>query len=272
MRRLAAAVLVAGAAFLPVWAGAPLEVASPLVGIVYLDGKVEVRTGEGSWRAAAVGDVLREGDGLRTGEASSAVLVLWDKTAMKIAPETRIAVVDLAENGGLVRRFRLEVGRVWADVQKSLGGSSTFEVEGPQAVAAVKGTSFEMVADGDETEIYVWEGIVEGRSGSKVWTMKAFERCRARRDLVRQLAFQAAQADAWQRWNLESRPRLARLLKSLPRRIDLRNPRYRRACHEVIRKLPPSYRKAARERHRSLRRDLRRPDRPGLRHGRQRGG
>jgi hypothetical protein len=129
---------------------APLEAATHEAGVAAVDHSVQVQL-HGKWRAAVVGDVLHNGDRIKTGVKSTATLMLCDKTVMRMSQKTEIVVNDLSvgEKGNLVRSFQLMTGRVWSDVVPNQVNPTTFEVRGPNAVAAVKGTAFEVDAGDD---------------------------------------------------------------------------------------------------------------------------
>lgn len=239
-------------ALLAMGAGEPLEVATPSAGLVFMAGKVQVCPSGGSWTAAREGAVLTAGDLLQTGPDSVAVLVLWDGTTMNVADSTRIRVVDLSEGAdGLVRRFQITAGRVWSNVQSAAGTKSTFEVEGPQAVAAVRGTAFEVAVEGDGTDIEVWEGQVEATSGGEKRMLSRYQRLQARaRQRAVVAAFAAGDAGPWQQWNLEIRQKVQEVVRTMPRPFNPRklSPEQKQKLRELYDSLPPAWQKKVRDR------------------------
>ncbi len=141
-----------------------LELATPAAGVVAMQGSVTVTEPAGAARACRPEEVLKAGWKLETGSQSGADLLLWDKSTIRVSQNTTITLVDLTqtEEGNFIRKIQVASGRVWVDAAKSPGGGDTFQVQGPQAVAAVKGTAF--VVDADEptegTDIQVFEGAV----------------------------------------------------------------------------------------------------------------
>lgn len=205
--------------------GWTLEAATSLAGVAATDNLVEKKIGSAHWGPCEVGDLLKPGDRIRTGASSSASLLLADKTMMRLAQNTEILIVDLAEkDGGFWRSFQLNSGRVWSDVTP---GSGHFEVKGPNAVAAVKGTAFEVDADGEEdgTDVRVWEGQVECRSLSDAdgpLQINANEEFRAyRRKKAFRTLINPVNADPWQKWNLETRKRWRAFTAKHPQRLRL---------------------------------------------------
>ncbi|MEO5657456.1 MAG: FecR family protein [Nitrospiria bacterium] len=142
-----------------VWAG------DPGARILSIRGLVEVQSASaGRWTAAAPAVTMQPGDALRTGAQSSAVLQI-DGARMTLHETTLLRIPAAANTVSTASAlpFRhpwLEAGRALFDVtpQKPAQG---FSVRTPTLVAGVKGTVFEVVAEGDEQAVYVWEGLVE---------------------------------------------------------------------------------------------------------------
>lgn len=241
-----------------------LEAASTQAGIAATDNKVEKRKqGQSSWVPCQVGDILTTGDRVRTGEDSSATLLLADKSVLRMSQNTEIALVtlDSGENDSLIRRFQLATGRMWADVTPGSPPGSVFEVQGPNAVAAVKGTAFEVGAEeGDETEISVFEGSVAcsnpgvNEQPQLIGEGHAFNQFRAGRKARGRLAkLNPNQLNAWQRWNLERRQQWLEARKKLPARLRLDRALlqdFQRRYH----RRPPSFLQHVKTPHRPLRR------------------
>ena len=107
-----------------------------------------------------LGQLLGEGDRVVTAEDSSLHLVLADGSSLVLASNTEVTLRNLG-SGAPASRTLLNVvrGLINLMVEKQAEGS-TFEVESPNAVAAVKGTDFEVNADSDTTQVTVNEGEV----------------------------------------------------------------------------------------------------------------
>ncbi|MGE0488023.1 MAG: FecR domain-containing protein [Vulcanimicrobiota bacterium] len=207
------------------WAQARYEVATDQAAVIQVSGTVEGRpAGQSSWRPLVESSLLRAGDRIRTRSGSGAAILLSDQTIMKLAENTELLLVDLrlSENGNWIRRFQLQVGRVWSDVTPMERSDSIFEVRGPDAMAAVKGTAFEVEVDAEATEVRVWEGSVlatreDGQASDLVGADPRFAHNRfrvARGGAVSRSRFSSSQADPWQKWNLENRRALLKLRQS----------------------------------------------------------
>lgn len=131
-----------------------------------LSGKVEVLPKDAlNWQKAEIGIKLFEGDKIRTAEDGKAELTFKDGSFIRMKPNTTLGVLTVRQEVSTeVRHYNLElrVGEIMAEVQKLKKGSS-FEVQTPTAVAAVRGTTYYMrtgtkIVDGVEksfVEIFI---------------------------------------------------------------------------------------------------------------------
>jgi len=117
-------------------------------------GQVELqRKGESQWVPAVVGAKLAEGDNIRAHVGGSAVLDLPDGSTLMVAENSRVVVGKLEfdpQNQTRVAFFHLVVGKVRAAVSQAAitlvqARQSNFAISTPTAVAAARGTVFEVV-------------------------------------------------------------------------------------------------------------------------------
>lgn len=141
-------------------AGRAAETASIVVA-VQVRGKVEVQHGPaGATEAVKDGQQLAAADVVTTAPASSVVLVMENGSVVSLRENSRLKIAtalqsepageapvakgaEPQEPGASNSRFELEFGEMLARVRK-LNPSSTFEVQTPVSVAAVRGTVFEV--------------------------------------------------------------------------------------------------------------------------------
>jgi hypothetical protein len=138
----------------PAVAGAQSTAGSAVVKTV--TGQVEVqRKGDTGWLPAAAGARLVEGDQVRAHAGASAALDLPDGSTLFVAENSRIVVSRLEfdpQNQGRQAFFHLAVGKVRAVVSQAAirlvkARQSNFAISTPTAVAAARGTVFEVVYD-----------------------------------------------------------------------------------------------------------------------------
>lgn len=88
------------------------------------------------------------------------LLRLSDGSNLLVRPNTRLVLKQPEASG--FRYLQLLLGRVRAEVQKRLGGSSGFQMGTPSAVISVRGTKFEVEVNREGlTEVDVHEGVVQ---------------------------------------------------------------------------------------------------------------
>ena len=130
-----------------------------------LEGIVEVqRGGEGDFKPLAQGDFVKTKDVVRTAAKSSAEFAWADGTRWKLMPLSQLVVKKATFNA--VRKseqnqLELSTGKVFVRIMKKLLPTSTFEVETPTAVAAVRGTIFSVEVAGGKTRVNVFKGSVK---------------------------------------------------------------------------------------------------------------
>lgn len=124
-----------------------------------MTGRAEVkRSGRTDWRPIDGSMALKEGDTLRTGPAGKAELRMGEGHRLSVREKTTLTVVSGGKS--LQYRFHVLAGRVRAFVHK-LGPKGRFEIRTPLAVAAVRGTEFEMeVFNRGTSRLSVVEGVV----------------------------------------------------------------------------------------------------------------
>lgn len=202
--------------------------ARPCATILYYTGGVLIYSaGISKWVNADTDIILLEQDKIKTGKDSCAVLYLWDKSTVKIGQETEIVISDLKKSEkGIKSRFKLILGRIWADVEKFASPGSSFEVEAPYAVASVGGTSFEMESDSQDTVLNVWDGRVNCTYDDKTQEFNESE------DLIISKGdkpkfkigkFNPEKASQWQKWNMEVKSAMQKKNQDLPKYINLKD-------------------------------------------------
>ena len=134
-------------------------------------GRVEVqRGGAGEFKALASTEMVAVGDVVRTGKDGSAEFTWADKTRWKVAPNTRLTITKASANStkkAEISLFRLDAGKVFVRIVKSLTPDSKFEIETPTAVAAVRGTVFSVEVENGKTRVETFAGHVKVTSAGR---------------------------------------------------------------------------------------------------------
>ena len=142
-----------------------LIVVSRLAVTTEAKGTVEVqRGGRGAWQPLVQKLAVKVGDNVRTGKNSQVEFVYADGTRFKLMPESQLTVSRASYNSALKSEdsdLHLTQGKVFVRIMKSLTPSSSFQVDTPTAVAAVRGTIFSVEAKEGRTQVAVWKGHVD---------------------------------------------------------------------------------------------------------------
>ncbi len=125
------------------------------------------KTGDGDWREsvnegwspAQVNQQLLAGTHIRTGSRSKMGLLFRDQSQMRLNQNSLLIVRDVLDESGNSTRFRLDEGRAWI---KSKNIPDRLIMETPSAVAAIRGTDWEIEVNGaGRTILTVLHGQVE---------------------------------------------------------------------------------------------------------------
>jgi len=134
---------------------------------------------------AELGRTLNHGDDLFTGrDTQAAIRFTDDGSIMRMNPSTQMQIRAEGERAALRKTLQIEVGELWARVNRNEGAE--YRIETPTAVAAVKGTEFYVrVTEDGTTTIITLEGALDffndvgaveipaGFTGSSVSTSEA---------------------------------------------------------------------------------------------------
>jgi VCBS repeat-containing protein len=133
------------------------------------EGEVLVmKEGTDDWVGAVSGTELDIGDGIKTGDNSSAEITFFDGSAMELKADTQIEILslDLVCDTG-VKTITLEqtIGTTISRVTKLLDPGSSYEIETPTGVAGVRGSTMVVTVEFVtpqviHTLIDNWEGNV----------------------------------------------------------------------------------------------------------------
>jgi ferric-dicitrate binding protein FerR (iron transport regulator) len=129
-----------------------------------------LETGTDQWAAGEEGEVLESGDELKVGADSQATLMLQSDTSIQVSANSDVKVDQIEGNqkGGFFSKLKITAGKLLADVRKHLDESqSTFEVDANGVVCGVRGTAFEVSAQGDDVQTLTHEGTVDVKTGGQ---------------------------------------------------------------------------------------------------------
>ena len=103
------------------------------------------RGGTGDFNLALDGDLLSNGDVVKSSTLGRAVLTFFDGSTLTVETGSQVKVTTLNRlaSGGIQLTIEQTLGRSWASVQKLKTPDSKFEIKTPTSTAVVRGTAFE---------------------------------------------------------------------------------------------------------------------------------
>jgi hypothetical protein len=199
--------------------------------VAQVEGEATRTASGGTAELLQVGSAIEVGDELSVKPGGNLALLLTDESTLVLAGGSLLKI-DEATFSGLDRQSfsaRLRLGKVWAKVKKAMAGSSAkFDITTDQAVAGVRGTTFQVELQGEETSVEVEEGLVEvlqheGAPGQertqarRVLQIRGGERLRLLRDRVLRERFVGPKGSFGQ-FVRSTMDKMERLHRALPER------------------------------------------------------
>ena len=135
----------------------------PVGTLVYTTGGVQMKRFETKdFVAVKTGDMVFFGDVLKTLNDGVASLVYTDGSRSSLGPDTQLDIPAIEKGKKApkaIQVLNLLIGKMWMKVSKR---EQAFEVRTSSAVAAIKGTKFQMEVDKDGNVVLtVFDGLVE---------------------------------------------------------------------------------------------------------------
>jgi hypothetical protein len=112
-------------------------------------GSVQVRQDEGLWTSAQNGMFLYESDSVKTGSNTSASVILFKSSIIRLDSNTEVTIQKLLrEAGETTIEMQQEIGRTWNTIL-NISGIDNYDVYTPTTVASIRGTTFVVTVFGD---------------------------------------------------------------------------------------------------------------------------
>jgi tetratricopeptide (TPR) repeat protein len=128
--------------------------------IVSVEGRGEYREAhQSSWRPAAVRQSLFPGNFVRTLDLSKMAILFADRTQVQLAQNSTLQIKEVAGAGGERTILNLNRGKSWTQSKTT---PRALIMETPSALAAIRGTDWEMIVDDDgRATLSVFSGEVD---------------------------------------------------------------------------------------------------------------
>jgi len=130
-------------------------------------GTVQVKpTGE-TWTSAENGMLLYQSDSVKTGNNTSASIVLFESSIIRLDSNTEVTLQEILQEADETSvSIQQDAGRTWNTVLK-VSGIDNYEVQTPTTVASIRATAFVVIVESNGTTYYgVSHGILNVSSVS----------------------------------------------------------------------------------------------------------
>ena len=110
--------------------------------LIIESGTVEVKHVGESWISAQNGMLLYQSDYVKTGNNTSASIVLFESSVIRLDSNTEVMIQEIVQQEGETSvKIKQEAGRTWNTIL-NISGIDDYELQTPTTVASVRGTSF----------------------------------------------------------------------------------------------------------------------------------
>ncbi|MDQ6653541.1 MAG: FecR domain-containing protein [Acidobacteriota bacterium] len=130
--------------------------------VASVSGRATISKSAGPASALRQGELLAPADVVDTSGGGRVRIELSDGSVVIVQPGTRVILQDYGAAGSLRELLKIIVGRVRIKVNHFGAQPNPYRVNSPSASIGVRGTEFSVsVGTGGETEVVVYEGLVE---------------------------------------------------------------------------------------------------------------
>jgi len=129
--------------------------------LIIESGTVQVMHEGESWTSAKNGMLLYQSDSVKTANDTSASIVLFESSIIRLDSNTEVALQEIFQQAGETSvKIKQDSGRTWNTVLK-ISGIDDYEVQTPTTVASIRGTSFDVnIHSTGDIIYYISHGIV----------------------------------------------------------------------------------------------------------------
>ncbi|MDI6765931.1 MAG: FecR family protein [Bacteroidota bacterium] len=114
------------------------------------------------WTKADKGDMLYNGNQVRTAKKSLAILKFKDNSIVRLREESELTIHGEGQRGTMTKQAHLYKGSLGFDVQKQ--GNEKFRLSSPTSVASIRGTKGKWSSGNGYDTLVVTEGLVNLRN------------------------------------------------------------------------------------------------------------
>mgnify|MGYP005856115013 CR=1 FL=1 len=127
--------------------------------------------GTAAWSKAAIGDILKPGDSVRTAAGATAVILFFEGSTIELNPNTEVRMDELSTDDktkSTTIKLWQQVGKTRNRVEKLVDPASLYQVNTPTGAALVRGSIGEITVLRNGTTIILniegkWYALVNGQ-------------------------------------------------------------------------------------------------------------
>jgi hypothetical protein len=112
------------------------------------------------WENAKKGETLSQGDKVKTGEKSVAVVKFKDNSLVRVRELTELTVTGSMSGSAFSKQVEMKSGVVGFNIKKQLSGEQ-FQFTSPTSVASIRGTGGSFTTRAAADTLIVTEGVIE---------------------------------------------------------------------------------------------------------------
>ncbi|UCF49387.1 MAG: FecR domain-containing protein [Thermoplasmatales archaeon] len=121
--------------------------------LIINSGEVQIKSEGESWKSAESGIYLYSSDSVKTGNNSSASIILFETSIVRLDSNTQVTIGELVRDEETSVTIQQDSGRTWNTVYK-ISGIDNYEVQTPTTVASVRGTAFVVIVQENGSSYY----------------------------------------------------------------------------------------------------------------------
>lgn len=128
--------------------------------LIINSGNVQVKSTGESWKSADNGMYLYSSDAVKTGDNSSASIIIFETSIVRLDSNTQVIIEELIRDEETSVTIQQNSGRTWNTIYK-ISGIDNYEVQTPTTIASVRGTAFVVIVQENGSSYYgVSHGIL----------------------------------------------------------------------------------------------------------------
>jgi hypothetical protein len=148
--------------------------------LIIKHGDVRIKHEGKSWTNAQNGMLLHQHDTVKTGDNTSASIVLFKSSIIRLDSNTEVTITKLLQQAeGTSVKIKQDIGKTWHNIL-NISGIENYDVQTPTTIASLRGTSFVIIVYEDGK---TYKGVARGTINvTKIKNGEAIEKIEVKKD------------------------------------------------------------------------------------------